>query len=342
MLALYWNAKQGLRGGRDPEAVVRLSVKAFLVGAALLVLTVPAAHAQSGADAIAQPGEEAPGRYLVTFHLNQATLTEQNRQVVAQAAEYYRQGGTPQITVTGYADTSGSAAHNLELSQRRAEVVADELVRDGVPATDIVTIGRGEEDLRVPTADGVREARNRRAEIIMEQPPVPAPPPVAAAPVAPAPVEEPEPEPEPETSVLTIGPLYGHNFGENNEGGENDLIGGELVYNAFPGFLGGMSLKQAGLYSWNGNNDGLNGRSVISLDFAPDLGIVRPFLSANFGGVYGGGVQNGFVAGPEIGLNINLIEGVAMRAKVAYDYQFRQPEWDKGILWTGLGIGVGF
>jgi OmpA family len=90
-------------------------------------------------------------------------LTEENRQVVAQAAEYYRRGGTPQITVTGYTDTSGSAAHNLELSQRRAEVVADALVRDGVPATDIVTIGRGEEDLRVPTADGVREARNAGA-----------------------------------------------------------------------------------------------------------------------------------------------------------------------------------
>jgi hypothetical protein len=31
-----------------------------------------------------------------------------------------------------------------------------------------------------------------------------------------------------------------------------------------------------------------------------------------------------------------------MRAKVAYDYQFRQPELDDGILWTGLGFGVAF
>jgi hypothetical protein len=338
MLALCWKAKQGRRGGGDPEGSLRLSLKALLVGAALLVLTVPAAHAQSGAEAIAQPGEESPGRYLVTFGLDQATLTEQNRQVIAQAAEYYRQGGTPQITVTGYTDTSGSAAHNLELSQRRAEVVAEELVREGVPATDIVTIGRGEEDLRVATADGVREARNRRAEIIMEQPPTPAPAPVVAAP-APAPMEEPEEE---RRNLFTIGPIYGHNFGETNEGGENDLVGGEITYSALPGFLGGVSLKQAVLYSFNGDNDGVNGRSAISLDFAPDLGIVRPFLAANFGGVYGSGVQNGFVVGPEIGFNIDLIEGVAMRAKAAYDYQFRQPEFDEGILWAGLGFGVGF
>ena len=339
MLTRCWNAKQGLRGGGDPEALVRVSLKAILVGAALLVLTVPAAHAQSGADAIAQPGEEAAGRYLVTFGLDQAALTEQNRQVVAQAAEYYRQGGTPQVTVTGHTDTSGSAAHNLELSQRRAEVVADELERDGVPATDIVTIGRGEEDLRVATADGVREARNRRAEIIVEQPPPPAPVVAAPAPVEPEPAAGPEEE---RPNLFTIGPLYGHNFGETNDGGENDLVGGELTYSVLPGFLGGVSLKQAVLYSFNGDNDGLNGRSAISLDFAPDLGIVRPFLAANFGGVYGSGVQNGFVAGPEIGFNLDLIEGVAMRAKAAYDYQFRQPEFDEGILWVGLGFGVGF
>ncbi|MGH6920674.1 MAG: hypothetical protein ACREJ0_23565, partial [Geminicoccaceae bacterium] len=190
----------------------------------------------------------------------------------------------------------------------------------------------------VPTADGVSEPRNRRVEIVVPQPPPPAV--VAApAPVAPAPVEEPEEE---RRNQFTIGPIYGHNFGETNDGAENDLLGGEITYSAFPGFLGGVSLKQAVLYSFNGQDDGLNGRSVVSLDFAPDLGIVRPFLAANFGGVYGSGVQDGLVVGPEVGLNLDLIEGLAMRAKVAYDYQFRQPDIDEGILWTGLGFGVSF
>jgi OmpA family len=332
MRRLFWH----ICSGEEPQRNLRLSIGALLIGASMVALPVPAAYAQSGAEAIAQPGMESPGHYLVTFHLDQATLTEENRQVIAQAAEYYRQGGTPQITVTGYTDTSGSAAHNLELSERRAEVVAEELVREGVPATNIVTIGRGEEDLRVPTADGVREARNRRAEIIV------GPPPPAAGVGAPAP--EPEPMEEPERdNFFTIGPIYGHNFGETDHGRENDLVGGELAYSFLPGFLGGMSLKQAVLYSFNGDHDGVNGRSVISLDFAPDLGIVRPFLAANFGGVYGSGVQNGFVAGPEIGFNIGLLEGVAMRLKAAYDYQFRNSgDFDEGILWGGLGFGVNF
>jgi outer membrane protein OmpA-like peptidoglycan-associated protein len=341
MLALCWNGKLGICHGRHPEAILRLKIKTLLVGASLLVLTVPVAHAQSGgAEATAQPGMESPGRYLVTFGLDQATLTEQDRRVIAQAAEDYRQGGTPQVSVTGYTDTSGSAAYNLELSQRRAEIVANELVREGVPATDIVTLGRGEEALLVPTADGVREPRNRRVEIVVPQPPpAPAPAPVIAAP-APAPMEEPEEE---RPNLFTIGPIYGHNYGETDDGAENDLVGGEITYSALPGFLGGVSLKQAVLYSFNGEDDGVNGRSVISLDFAPDLGIVRPFLAANFGGVYGPGVQDGLVAGPEIGFNIDLFEGVAMRAKVAYDYQFQNSgDLDEGILWGGLGFGVGF
>ena len=238
------------------------------------------------------------------FAFDRAELTEADRQTIARAAEDYRRTGTARITATGHTDTSGSAEYNLGLSQRRAEAVADELVRQGVPATDIVTVGRGEEDLLVPTADGVREPRNRRVEIVVPQPP-PAPEPAPApAPVAAAP--QPAPEPEPDRFTFALGPVYGHNFGETDRGDgsektQNDLVGAELTFRALPGFLGGVSLKQMGLWSFNGTDDGLTGRSVASLDFAPDLGIFRPTLAINGGGVYGKGVQDGFVVGPEIG-----------------------------------------
>jgi OmpA family len=313
-------------------------MRALLVGVWLLVLTVPVAYAQTGSQGVAQPEVVAPGAYLVFFALDQATLTEADRQIISQAVEEYRRTGAAQITATGHTDTSGSAAYNLELSLRRAEVVANELVRQGVPAREIATVGQGEEDLLVPTADGVREPRNRRVWIVVAQPPPPAP--VAeAAPVEVAPEAGPE---EPGPFAFTIGPLYGHNFGETNEGGENDLAGAQLTFSVLPGFLGGVALKQGVLWSFNGENDGLTGRSVAALEFAPDLGIVRPILGANFGGVYGRGVQDGFVAGPEIGLDITLLQNVAMRAFAAYDYQFRNPEWDEGILWAGLNFGVRF
>jgi outer membrane protein OmpA-like peptidoglycan-associated protein len=325
--------RQSICAGR----ILKPGMQALMVGVAILALTAPLAHAQTSGQ-VAQPEVQGGGQYVVNFGFDQATLTEQDRRVIAQAAEDYRRTGSARVTVTGYTDTSGSASYNLELSQRRAEVVANELEANGVPATNIVTVGRGEENLLVATGDGVAEPRNRRVEIVVQEPPAPVP--VAAAP-APEPAAGPEPEAS-RANVFTIGPIYGHNFGETNDGAENDLVGGELTYSFLPGFLGGVSLKQAVLYSFNGEDDGLNGRSVASLDFAPDLGIVRPILAVNFGGVYGGGVQDGLVVGPEIGLNLDLIEGVAMRAKVAYDYQFRQPDIDEGILWTGLGFGVSF
>ena len=154
-----------------------------------------------------------------------------------------------------------------------------------------------------------------------------------------------EPQAGPEEAgpfAFTIGPMYGHNFGENNDGAENDLAGAQLTFSVLPGFLGGVALKQGLLWSFNGEDDGFTGRSVAALEFAPDLGVVRPILAVNGGGVYGAGVQDGAVVGPEIGLDITLVRNVAMRAFAAYDYQFRQPDWDDGILWGGLNIGVRF
>jgi hypothetical protein len=306
----------------------------LLAGFMLAALLAPAAYAQEPLS-----GEIEPGRFLIYFNTDQATLGAGAAQVVAAAAQQFQETGAAQIEVIGHTDTVGSAAYNLELSQRRAESVANELIALGVPATAIATVGRGEEDLLVPTADGVDEPRNRRVEIVVPQPPAEAP----VAEVAPTEVEPAAPpEEEPARFAFTIGPMYGHNFGETNDGGENDLAGAQLTFDVLPGFLGGVSLKQGLLWSFNGEDDGFTGRSVAAVGFAPDLGIVRPILAINGGGVYGAGVQDGFVAGPEIGLGLDLIENVAMRAYVAYDYQFRQPEWDEGILWGGLNVGVRF
>jgi OOP family OmpA-OmpF porin len=40
-------------------------------------------------------------------------------------------------------------------------------VREGVPATAIAVVGRGESQPLVQTADGVREPQNRRVEIVL-------------------------------------------------------------------------------------------------------------------------------------------------------------------------------
>jgi hypothetical protein len=48
------------------------------------------------------------------------------------------------------------------------------------------------------------------------------------------------------------------------------------------------------------------------------------------------------VAGPELALDLNLVPGFTLRPKVAYDFQLRNPEWDEGILWASLDLGLRF
>ncbi len=68
--------------------------------------------------------------------------------------------------VSGHTDTSGSASHNKELSQKRAEKIRGELAAKGVPAGDIVAIGAGaEHPLVKPDDTPAKKAKNRRYEV---------------------------------------------------------------------------------------------------------------------------------------------------------------------------------
>jgi outer membrane protein OmpA-like peptidoglycan-associated protein len=110
----------------------------------------------------------APARsYLVFFDWDKATLTDRARQIIREAADNSTHVQYTRIEVNGYTDTSGSPQYNMGLSIRRADAVAAELVRDGVPRNVISIHGFGETHLLVPTGPGVREPQNRRVEIII-------------------------------------------------------------------------------------------------------------------------------------------------------------------------------
>jgi len=104
--------------------------------------------------------------YLVFFDWDKYSITPEGLQIVQQAAAQWRAGGNVRLEVTGYTDRSGSAGYNQRLSERRAAAVAGALERLGVPRSDMLVHGRGENDNRVPTANGVREPQNRRVEIV--------------------------------------------------------------------------------------------------------------------------------------------------------------------------------
>jgi OOP family OmpA-OmpF porin len=85
--------------------------------------------------------------------------------VIQQASDYAKAGNATKIVVVGHTDTSGSAAYNVRLSERRAKAVADSLVGLGVPQTALAVDWKGESEPAVATGDGVKEPLNRRATI---------------------------------------------------------------------------------------------------------------------------------------------------------------------------------
>src|SRR5512142_234856 len=70
------------------------------------------------------------------------------------------------FVVSGHTDTSGSAAHNKELSQRRADAMRRELSQKGISESEIVAVGMGaDRPLVKPDNTPAKKAKNRRYEV---------------------------------------------------------------------------------------------------------------------------------------------------------------------------------
>jgi OOP family OmpA-OmpF porin len=104
--------------------------------------------------------------FLVFFDWDRADLTARSMGIIQDAASYSQGTKYTRIDVDGNTDTSGTPTYNQGLSERRARVVAAQLVRDGVPQSAIAMHAYGDTHLLVPTGPNVREPQNRRVDIV--------------------------------------------------------------------------------------------------------------------------------------------------------------------------------
>ncbi len=107
----------------------------------------------------------APRAYVLYFVEGSTDLTPESAPIL----DALRKDITPasEVQITGHTDTVGSAESNDVLSRERAVEIRATLVKQGLSVAAARTTGRGERELRVPTADGVGEAGNRRVEVIL-------------------------------------------------------------------------------------------------------------------------------------------------------------------------------
>jgi outer membrane protein OmpA-like peptidoglycan-associated protein len=103
----------------------------------------------------------------VLFDLDKASLKPEGISTLRKLADVMQQNPGRTVLVEGFADSTGKASHNQELSERRANTVAMALASMGVPR-DRVTMRAYGEAFPVASNDSpANRQRNRRVEIVL-------------------------------------------------------------------------------------------------------------------------------------------------------------------------------
>jgi OOP family OmpA-OmpF porin len=106
------------------------------------------------------------------FAFDSAELSDDAMAVIDERIDTLRGGArlTSVMKVEGYTDSTGPEAYNMQLSQRRAQAVADYIVSRSynVNGNDIEVIGRGEADPVAPNSTVEGRAQNRRVVVFAE------------------------------------------------------------------------------------------------------------------------------------------------------------------------------
>ncbi len=116
------------------------------------------------ASAYAQPQDGQ--RFRIFFDWGKPELTRDAQATLDEVAAAFQRLRPNRIEVAAHTDRSGSNAVNIAASRRRAEAATTYLAAHGIPASKMTVSAFGESRPVVPTEDGVREAQNRRVEII--------------------------------------------------------------------------------------------------------------------------------------------------------------------------------
>ncbi len=102
----------------------------------------------------------------VLFAVNSAKLSPDGKKALDEVVERLRTfDKVKSIVITGHTDSTGSAAYNQKLSERRANAVRDYLISRGVNPALITAIGKGETEPVASNKTREGRAMNRRVEI---------------------------------------------------------------------------------------------------------------------------------------------------------------------------------
>ncbi|MFA7941816.1 OmpA family protein [Pseudomonas brenneri] len=101
----------------------------------------------------------------ITFATNSDAIASSFYTPLNNLANSLKQFNQNTIQIVGYTDSTGSRQLNMDLSQRRAQSVANYLTSQGVSPTNLTTRGAGPDNPIASNADVNGRAQNRRVEV---------------------------------------------------------------------------------------------------------------------------------------------------------------------------------
>jgi outer membrane protein OmpA-like peptidoglycan-associated protein len=104
-------------------------------------------------------------RNEILFDFDSAALRRTSKDELSEMAGVFNKYNDTTIVVQGHTDSTGSAAYNERLSERRADAVANYLDDIGVSGSRIDSLGYGESKPKASNASASGRQQNRRVEI---------------------------------------------------------------------------------------------------------------------------------------------------------------------------------
>lgn len=109
----------------------------------------------------------APKSFTLYFLEGTTDMTAESVPVLDELRAEIASRPGAEVQVTGHTDTVGSDADNDSLSLKRAQEILNLLASKGFDRSIMTAVGRGERELKVPTADNVSSPINRRVNVIV-------------------------------------------------------------------------------------------------------------------------------------------------------------------------------
>ena len=114
------------------------------------------------------PAAAATFDLTVEFAFNSAEINDLSFRELRKAMTFMRENPNTNAVVEGNTDNKGTDAYNQKLSERRAAAVKDVLVKSGIDASRLTTVGYGESRPIASNDTEEGRAKNRRVSIVVK------------------------------------------------------------------------------------------------------------------------------------------------------------------------------